>query len=144
MAEHKVRGDNKMLLWIDPAGGTHYDMVVCLLRVSKEDTVADTDAASACGPDSSPGALTLNYTFEGQHLQDPATGKISGTSLRQLLRNKTTVGWLIAPQTPVSGDEIESGTGFFTSLNSEYAFDTVGTFTGSFKAYGTPTLTEQS
>lgn len=140
MSEHKVRGGT-MLLFIDPAGGTDYDTVVCLTSVSKDDSVAEVDAASACGPDSSPGTLSLSYSFEGQHLQDPDTGKISGTSLRQLLRAKTTVGFKISPVTPVDGDEIETGTGYFSALGSTYAFDSVGTFTGTLKPYGTPDLT---
>ena len=85
MAEHKVAGGT-MLLFIDPNGGTDYDMVVCLTSVSKSDSISVVDASSACGPDKSPGTLELSYAFEGQHLQDPTTGKISGTSLRQLLR----------------------------------------------------------
>ena len=140
MAEHKVQGGT-MLLFIDPAGGTDYDTVVCLTSVGKEDTVDEIDAASACGPDSSPGNLSLSYSFEGQHLQDPDTGKISGTSLRQLLRSKTTIGWMIAPETPVEGDEIESGTGYLSSLSSTYAFDSVGTFSGTLRPFGTPELT---
>lgn len=143
MAEHKVQGGT-MLLFIDPLGGTDYDTVVCLLSVGKEDAVAEIDAASACGPDSSPGQLTLSYTFEGQHLQDPATGKISGTSLRTLLRNKTTVGFKIAPETPIIGDEIEVGTAYFSALSSNYGLDSVGTFSGTLKPFGTPTLTEES
>lgn len=142
MAEHKVQGGN-MLLFIDPAGGTSYSMVVCLTNVGKKDSVAIVDAASACGPDKSPGVLDLSYSFEGQHLQDP-TGTISGTSLRQLLRNKTTVGFMIAPDSPVVGDEIEEGTGYFSELSSSYAFNSVGTFTGSLQPYGTPTLTVET
>lgn len=140
MAEHKVQGGT-MLLFIDPNGGTDYDTVVCLTSVGKADTVAVLDAASACGPDNQPGVLQISYTFEGQHLQDPDTGKISGTSLRILLRAKTTVGYMIAPVNPVDGDEIESGTGFFSDLSSTYAFDSFGTFTGTLNPYGTPTLT---
>jgi hypothetical protein len=140
MAEHKVQGGT-MLLFIDPAGGTNYDTVVCLTNVSKDDSVAEIDAASACGPDSYPGALSISYTFEGQHLQDPDTGKISGTSLRTLLRNKTTVGFKIAPEVPIMGDEIEVGTGFFSALGSTYGFDAIGTFTGTLRPYGTPTIT---
>ncbi|CAB4148478.1 hypothetical protein UFOVP535_6 [uncultured Caudovirales phage] len=139
MAEHKVAGGT-MLLFIDPAGGTDYDMVVCLTSVSKSDSITVVDASSACGPDKSPGTLELSYAFEGQHLQDPTTGKISGTSLRQLLRAKTTIGWKIAPESPVAGDEIESGTGFLSELSSTYAFDSVGTFTGTIQPYGDPTL----
>lgn len=140
MAEHKVQGGT-MLLFIDPAGGTAYDTVVCLTSVGKSDSVNVIDAASACGPDKSPGVLDISYTFEGQHLQDPISGKISGTDLRILLRSKTTIGWKIEPVTVVAGDEIESGTGFLSELSSTYAFDSVGTFSGTLQPIGTPTLT---
>jgi len=132
-----------MLLFIDPTGGTDYDTVVCLTSVGKSDSISVVDASSACGPDKSPGTLELSYSFEGQHLQDPNTGKISGTSLRQLLRSKTTIGWMIAPESPVTGDEIEEGTGYLSELSSTYAFDSVGTFTGTIQPFGTPTLTTE-
>jgi len=140
MAEHKVQGGD-MLLFIDPNGGTNYDVVVCLTSVGKSDSVTVVDASSACGPDKSPGTLEISYSFEGQHLQDPDTGKISGTDLRQLLRSETTIGWKIAPENPVNGDEIEEGTGYLSELSSTYAFDSVGTFTGTLQPYGDPTLT---
>jgi hypothetical protein len=143
MAEHKVAGGT-MLLFIDPLGGTSYDTVVCLTSVSKADSVTVVDASSACGPDKSPGTVELSYGFEGQHLQDPDSGKISGTSLRQLLRSKTTIGWKIAPESPVTGDEIESGTGFLSELSSTYAFDSVATFTGSINPFGQPSLSIQA
>lgn len=143
MAEHKVSGGT-MLLFIDPAGGTSYDTVVCLTSVGKSNTVNVIDASSACGPDKSPGTIEISYSFEGQHLQDPASGKISGTSLLQLLRNKTTIGWKIAPETPVTGDEIEEGTGYLSELSSTYGYDAVGTFTGALQPYGEPTITVQA
>lgn len=139
MAEHKVAGGT-MLLYIDSTGGDEYDTVVCLTSVSKSASVSVVDASSACGPDKSPGTVELSYGFEGQHLQDPAAGKISGTSLRQLLMNKTTIGWSIEPESPVTGDEIEYGTGYISELSSTYAFDSVGTFTGTIQPYGTPTI----
>lgn len=142
MAEHKVEGSN-MLLFIDPDGGTDYEIVVCLTSVSKSDSVTVVDASSACGPDKSPGTVELSYAFEGQHLQDPDGGAISGTDLRILLRGEQTIGWKIAPETPVDGDEIESGTGFLSELSSTYAFDSVGTFTGTIQPYGIPTITIQ-
>jgi hypothetical protein len=57
-----------------------------------------------------------------------------------LLRSKTTIGWKIAPETPAIGDEIEEGTGFLSELSSTYAFDSVGTFSGTFMPYGEPTI----
>lgn len=143
MAEHKVAGGT-MLLFIDPAGGTDYDTVVCLTNVTKSATVSVVDASSACGPDKSPGTVELSNGFEGQHLQDPDTGKISGTSLRQLLLAKTTIGYKIAPESPVTGDEIEVGTGFLSELSSTYQFDSIGTFTGSLNPFGQPTITIQA
>ena len=140
MSEHKVAGGT-MLLFIDPTGGTSYDTVVCLTSVGKSDSVNVVDASSACGPDKSPGTLEISYSFEGQHLQDPVTGKISGTSLRSLLRNKTTIGWKISPESPAIGDEIEEGTGYLSELSSTYAYDSVGTFSGTLQPYGTPTIT---
>ena len=130
-----------MLLFIDPAGGTAYDTVVCLTSVGKSDSVNVIDAASACGPDKSPGMLDLSYTFEGQHLQDPASGRISGTDLRVLLRSKTTIGWKIAPVSLAIGDEVETGTGFISELSSTYSFDSIGTFSGTLQPIGTPTIT---
>ena len=140
MAEHKVAGGT-MLLFIDSTGGTSYDTVVCLTSVGKSDSVSVVDASSACGPDKSPGTVEISYSFEGQHLQDPDSGKISGTSLRQLLRAKTTVGWKISPVSPVTGDEVEEGTGYLSELSSTYAFDSVGTFSGTLQPFGTPTIT---
>ncbi|CAB4148462.1 hypothetical protein UFOVP535_5 [uncultured Caudovirales phage] len=139
MAEHKVQGGD-MLLFIDPDGGTDYNIVVCLTSVSKADSITVVDASSACGPDKSPGTLELSYAFEGQHLQDPTTGSISGTDLRFLLRSEQTIGWMIAPESPVTGDEIESGTGFLSELSSTYSFDSVATFSGAINPYGNPSL----
>jgi hypothetical protein len=140
MAEHKVIGGT-VLLSIDPLGGTSYDTVVCLTSVSKDDSVGEVDASSACGPDVSPGALSISRGFEGQLLQDPSTGKISGTDLRSLMYAKTLVGYRIGPVTPVTGDEVEVGTGRLFSLSSTYAHDSNGVFSGTLKPSGTPTIT---
>jgi hypothetical protein len=139
MSEHKVNGGT-MLLFIDPTGGTNYDTVVCLTSVGQAMSVQPVDASSACGPDKSPGAIDISYTFEGQHLQDPITGQISGTDLRLLLMAEQTVGWKLSPETPVTGDEIQEGTGYLSELSSTYAFDSVGVFTGTLQPYGVPTI----
>ena len=143
MAEHKVNGGD-MLLFIDPLGGTNYDTVVCLTSVGIKDSVQPVDASSACGPDKSPGAVDMSISFEGQHLQDPTTSIISGTDLRILLRAEQTIGWLLSPVNPLPGDEIQSGTGYLSELSSTYAFDSVGTFSGTIQPYGMPITTVQS
>lgn len=134
MAEHKIQGGDYLLKIND-------DTVVCLTSVGINDSVTVVDAASACGPDKSPGSLEISISFEGQHLQDPETGKISGTSLRDLLRSESTITFELGPLSPAVGDEIQSGSGFISELSSTYAFDSVGTFTGTIQIYGMPTTT---
>jgi hypothetical protein len=131
MAEHKIQGGDYLLKIND-------DTVVCLTSVSLSDSVTVVDASSACGPDKSPGALEISLSFEGQHLQDPETGKISGTDLRTLLRNESTISFEVGPVSPRVGDEIQNGTGFISELSSTYSFDSVGTFTGTIQCYGMP------
>ena len=65
MAERKVAGDD-VLLFIDPAGGTTYELVVCLTSNSFKIANAIIDAKSKCGPDNLPGVQTFEVTFEGQ------------------------------------------------------------------------------
>jgi hypothetical protein len=139
MSEHKVQGGD-MLLFIDPNGGTDYNTVVCLTSVGVSDSVNVVDASSACGPDKSIGALEISYSFEGQHLQDPETGSISGTDLRALLRAEQTIGWKMSPLSPIDGDEIHSGTGWLSELSSTYSYDSIGTFTGVLQPYNEPTI----
>jgi hypothetical protein len=134
MAEHKIQGGDYLLKIND-------DTVVCLTSVSLSDSVTVVDASSACGPDKSPGSLEISINFEGQHLQDPDNGKISGTSLSQLLRSESTISFELGPLLPAIGDEIQSGDGFISELSSTYAFDSVGTFTGTIQIYGLPTTT---
>lgn len=143
MAEHKVNGGD-MLLFIDPLGGTNYDTVVCLTSVGISDSVQPVDASSACGPDKSPGAVDMSISFEGQHLQDPNTGNISGTDLRILLRAEQTIGWKLSPLNPVAGDEIQEGTGYLSELSSTYSYSDVAVFSGTIQPYGMPTTTTQS
>ena len=127
MSEHKV-SPGTMLLFIDPNGGTAYDTVICLKSVSITDSVASIDISSWCGPGKLPGLNDITLSFDGYHIQDNVSGSISGTDLRILLRNKTTIGWKLCPESIVIGDEIQSGQGFLDSLSSTYDFNNVGSF----------------
>lgn len=139
MSEHKVAGGT-MLLFIDPTGGNSYDTVVCLTNLTTADAVSVVDASSACGPDKSPGTIEISYTFEGQHLQDPVSGTISGSNLRQLLRSKSTVGFKLSPVAPVTGDEVQEGTGYISELGSTYSYDSIATFSLTLQPFGTPSI----
>ena len=145
MSQHKVL-PGSVYLYISPLNDGDYDTVVCGENLTKDDSVGEVDASSQCGPDISPGELTLSRTFEGQHEQDPDTGRISGTDLRILMYAKTLVGYKIAvtPDKAQAGDEIETGEGYITALSSSYAFNDKSTFSMTLKPSGTPTITTES
>jgi len=140
MAEHQpIVGS--ILLFIDPAGGTSYDTVVCLTNISRTSEVAVIEADSVCGPNKQPGILNFSIEAEAYHLQDPVSGKISGSDLRALMIAKTTVGYKIGPQTPVTGDEVETGTAFIASISDTYNYNENATFSLTLQPKGTPTFT---
>lgn len=130
--EHEItRSTGLYLLWIDGAydGITpNYDQVVCLTDVNVDDTVEVSDTSSACGVSSAPGTPKTSISANAYHLQDPVTGKISGSNLRPLIRAITTIAFKIAPVNPVVGDEIQEGVGFLSALSSTYSADTSATF----------------
>ena len=140
MAEHQLSGAS-ILLYIDPAGGTNYDTVVCLTSQSWSGTTNVIDATSKCGPNTLPGTQTNSVSFEGQHMYDPIAGTLSGASLFDLWQNKTTIGWKIAPAIPVTGDEVLSSTGFISELSKSYGIADPSTFTGTLSIYGATTQT---
>ena len=144
MSEHKYKlGADGMLLFMDLSGVppyTNYDTVVCLIEVAPKDTVNIVDASSDCGPDKQAGIISYSIGFKGIHLQDPASGKVSGSSIRVALRNTTRCGYKISPAVPQEGDEIEVGECFVAELGSTYNFNAPTDFTGTLQPYGTSHL----
>lgn len=140
MAERAISGTD-VLLFIDPAGGTAYDTVICLTSNSFNAAVEKIDSRTKCGANTLPGSSTFEVSFEGQVMYDPAAGRISTADLYTLLANKTTVGWKIGTAIPASGDVIYEGTAFIANLDQTYADNTPSTFSGSLGIYGTPTQT---
>lgn len=140
MAERKVTGDD-ILLFIDPAGGTDYSLVICLTSQSITRSTNEIDARSKCGPDKQPGSKEIGISFEGQQMWDPGTDRISESDLHDLWNNQTTIGWKYGKETPVSDDVTYSGTGFISQLDNTANQDEVATFSGSIGVYGSITKT---
>ena len=136
MAERKIV-NNTMFLFLG-TNGTTYDAVVCLTKISRDLKVDEVDASTFCGQDKTPGQLSGTVAFEGQHMLEPETGKVSGKSLFDYMTAKTTLYWKIAPTTPVTGDVVKTGTGFINSLSDNYQLNTQSTFSGSISISGTP------
>lgn len=131
-----------VLLFIDPAGGTSYDTVVCGRKVGKQATVNSIDAGSSCGPAKLPGTLDISFDFEGVVLQSPEADTISATDLRIIMYSKNTIGFKICPEGLVTGDEIESGVGFISDISTDYSYNDVATFTMTIQPLGTTAVSE--
>lgn len=140
MAERKVVGTD-VLLFLDLAGGTAYDLVVCLTNNTYNATVQEIDAKSKCGPDKLPGTVSFEASFEGQIIIDPAPDRVGIAALYTALTGKTTVGWKIGKVTPVTGDTTYTGTAFISKLDQSFGEDAPSTFSASLGIYGSPVQT---
>lgn len=131
-----------VFLFIDPAGGTDYSSLVCLTNFKFPRKINMINADTMCGPDKKAGTLDIgDITFDGQTFINPSTGEISSVNLHNLLINKTTIGWKIAPAVILPGSETFYGTGVVSGLDNDYSFDKVGSFSGSIGVYGVPVQT---
>lgn len=140
MAERKIDGAD-VLLFIDPAGGTAYDLIVCLTANSFNAALNEIDSKTKCGADKAPGTPSFEVSFEGQIIYSPDTDRVSTGSLYTLLTGKTTVGWKMGKATPVTGDIVYSGTAFISKLDQTFPEEGRATFSGALGIYGTPTQT---
>jgi predicted secreted protein len=140
MAEHQLQGQD-YLLKIDPAGGTTYSTVVCLKSFDFNAENAEVDSSSFCESRILPGLTTTTLDFEGIQLFDPATLKVSGADLFDVLTAKDEIGWQMVPLVPESGDVTRSGKGYIFSLSENYSLNEPCTFTSSIKVAGAVTQT---
>lgn len=141
MAERKISGSD-ILLFIDPAGGTSYDLVVCLTSQSLSRTTNEIDAKSKCGPDKSPGTQEINIDFEGQVILSPATDRMGIYDLHTLWAAKTIFTWKYGKATPATGDIVYTGSAFLSKLDESAGQDDVATFSGSLGIQGSITAVE--
>ncbi|MEP6513495.1 MAG: hypothetical protein ABJA79_06485 [Parafilimonas sp.] len=123
-------------LFIDPANGTSYDNVVCLLTFDFSYATSVNNATTMCGPSSSAGDVTATINLNGETLLDPDTGKISAPDLFTLIKNNTTFAWLIGKLTPLAGDITKSGHGFFSNYTENYSATAKGAFSATISIDG--------
>ena len=138
MAQHKISGNDYLLL-ISDDGGTTYDTVVCLTSNSITRSTNTIDANTKCGPDKLPGTQSNGVTFEGQIMLDPSGSTVSLDVLEDSWSAIDTIYWKMAPVSPVTGDITYTGTGFISKLDEVFAQDAPGTFSDKIGVYGTIT-----
>lgn len=139
MAERKVNAKD-ILLFIDVAGGTNYQVVVCLTEQSFNLATEVIDSATKCGADKAPGNTEYTLDFQGQTLIGEGT-KVSAAVLFTLAQNSTTIGWKIGKAVPVTGDVSYEGQGFISKLDQSWPNTGKATFSASVGIEGVPTQT---
>ena len=137
-ARREISG-NDILLFIDPAGGTNWDLIVCLTSNSIERTTNEIDAASKCGPNLLPGTQTIKVNFDFHDVLDTSNGEISEDALHLLWQAKTIISWKFGKTTPLAGDVTYTGTGFLGTLNTTAAQNSPVVTTSSIAVQGSIT-----
>lgn len=141
MGIRRPASGNDYVLALDPAAGTNYTLLVCLLSNALERTSAEIDASSKCGPATLPGTQTIKIPFELQNMLDTANGEISEYNLHSLWENRTVVTWKFGKLIPAAGDETYTGSGYITQLNTTSAKDGVVTTSVVLSVTGNATQT---
>lgn len=129
MPERAISGRD-ILLMVDLTGGTTYKTVICLTNNSLGITVEQIESITKCGSKKLPGNASYSVTFDGELMVEPGVGKTSAAELFVAAKNKTTVGFKVAPATPVAGDPVYTGTAFIASLEQTFDVGSPASFTG--------------
>lgn len=125
-----------VLLQIDPAGGTNFDLVVCLTSNGIERTTQVIDAASKCGPEKLPGVRSIQIPFAFNDVLDANNGEISESDLHDLWQNQTIITFKYGKITPGAGDVTYTGTGFISDLKSTAAQNAASASTCTIEVQG--------
>jgi hypothetical protein len=132
---------NDLLLFIDPAGGTNWDLVVCLTSNSIARTTNEIDAASKCGPNLLPGTQSIKINFDFHDVLDTNNGEVSEGALHPLWAAKTIVSFKFGKVSPAAGDVTYTGTGFIGGLTLTAAQNSPVVVQGTIAVQGSITQT---
>lgn len=118
--------------------------VYCLVSVTRNYTTNITDAASICNPAAkTPGTQDFSVDMTLQRVWDVDPGHYSELFLHNAMVNKDLVDFTIGPATPVSGDLVETGTGYITTMTKPDTATDRGTMDITITLTEAPVLTEE-
>ena len=108
--------------------GESQKVVFCIVSITRNYTLNITDAASICNPVAkSPGTQETSVDLTLQRYWEPAIDHYSEKFLHDAFNNKDVVEYTIAPENPVTGDLIETGNGYISSMTKTDNATDVGT-----------------
>jgi hypothetical protein len=140
MAERDVAAAS-IFVTIGPDGGS-LKTVYCLVSVTRNYTLNITDAGSICNPaKKSPGTQEFTVSMTLQREWEPGVSHYSEKFLQDALINKTLIDYTVGPATPVTGDLVETGTGYITSATKTDNATDLGTMDITITCTQAPVLT---
>lgn len=108
--------------------GQSQKVVFCIVSITRNYTLNITDAASICNPVAkSPGTQDTSVDLELQRYWDVTTDHYSEKFLHDAFNNKSVLEYTIGPAAPVTGDLIETGNGYISSMSKTDNASDLGT-----------------
>ena len=140
MAERELQGKD-FILFIDPAGGTAYNLVVCLTANNFNRSRNTSETSTFCGTKVSYGPEVLELGASGEVILDTTAGRTSLEDLDVAFRDNDTIGWKMGEVTPTVGSVTYEGTGRISQLNLSNSAEGAATFEITIKPDATYTTT---
>lgn len=124
--------------------GQSQAQVYCLVSITRNYTTNITDAASICNPAAkTPGTQDFTVDMTLQRVWDVDAGHHSELFIHNAMINKDIVDYTVGPASPVSGDLVETGTGYITSMTKTDNASDRGTMDITITLNDEPVLTEE-
>lgn len=125
--------------------GQSQAMVYCLVSVTRNYTTNITDAASICNPAAkTPGTQDFSVDMTLHRVWDVDPGHYSEKFIHDAMVNKNLIDYTVGPASPVSGDLVETGTGYITSMTKTDNATDRGTMDITITLSDEPVLTEEA
>lgn len=119
--------------------------VYCIVSITRNYTTNITDAASICNPSAkAPGTQDITVDLSLQRVWDVDPGNYSELFLHDAWANKSLIDYTIGPASPVTGDLVETGTGYITSMTKTDNATDRATMDITITCSETPILTEEA
>ena len=97
--------------------GQSQKVVYCIVSINRNYTLNITDAASICNPVAkSPGTQDTSVDLTLQRTWEPAIDHYSEYFIHTAFNNKSIIEYTIGPAAPVTGDIVETGNGYISSM----------------------------
>src|SRR5678815_5342690 len=102
-------------------------VVFCIVSITRNYTLNITDAGSICNPVAkSPGTQDTSVDLTLQRVWEPTTDHYSEKFLHDAFNNKSVIEYTVGPAAPVTGDLIETGNGYISSMTKTDNKDDLG------------------